>query len=135
MRSENHCVRLILLALFLVSAAVGLTTCSGPEQQLSWLDSADAVQMLRADVAREQYRFFSVCGYACEVVGVGLNFNRCFSKVASVNRIEGTSDVIVSPEHDRLLRRARTFAEQYNTLLADYLQSHSMSSCTESADW
>ena len=62
--------------------------------------------MAAKDLAHQRYRFFSVCGYSCQVVGVGsINVQRCYP-TTTVEIMEGTSDVILSEEQERLTKES-----------------------------
>src|SRR5580765_3895598 len=93
----------------LLSFAPFVSACT-ETHVLAWLDTADANQMANRDTTQGRYRFFSVCGYACQVVGVGsINAQRCYRN-AAVEPIDGTSDVILSKEQERLTKKAYEFA-------------------------
>ena len=120
-------------ALATTALFAALAACS--EHHLRWVDNANPVQRVDSDISRQHHRFYSVCGYSCEVVGVGLvNAKRCFPGI-SVEPIEGTSDVIESPEHGRLIKRARQFATEYNQRLAEHLRTKGLASCPAGTDW
>ncbi len=101
--------------------------------QLEWVDTADPKAMARHDIAQKRYRFFSVCGYACGIVGIGgLDAQRCFP-AAHEERIKGGTDAPVSDEHSRLIGKAFAFAAEYNAYVARYLVDHAQRQC--SPDW
>ena len=105
------------------------------EAELAWIENADASHMFKADASRKHYRFFVVCGFACNVVGVGsLNADRCFPNVV-VETIKGTTDMGVSSKHTRLVGQAYEFSAQYNRLVAEHLRAQGLASCRPSADW
>jgi hypothetical protein len=70
------------------------------------------------------YRFVGVMGYALEIPGVS-NYFELYSKVNGVKVIEGTSDHY--PDSLSLVQAIyfRDYAQGYNLLLLDYLQSDS----------
>lgn len=103
--------------------------------QLAWIDDANAEKMAARDTAQGRFRFFSVCGYACFVPGVGTtNAKHCFSKVV-VQHIEGTGDAYTSDEEGRLIVKAHNFAEKYNLLVESHLKRENKSQCDPSTDW
>ena len=110
-----------------------MTACQS--QPLAWIDDANAERMVMQDSAQGKYRFLSVCGYSCNVPGVGsMNAKMCFPQTP-VQIIEGTSDVFGSDEEARLNGKARTVAEQYNLLMATHLQRGKQSKCDVNANW
>jgi len=100
------------------------------------VDTADPVKAIHQDIGAGRLRFLSICGYACELPGVGdLNYTRCYSAAASVETVRGTSDVIRSDRHLRLQRTAWAFASQYNELLASHLDSLEKRTCPPGEQW
>jgi hypothetical protein len=92
--------------------------------------------MLDDDIHAGHLRFFSICGFSCNIVGLGdLNHARCYSAAASVQAIEGTSDVIRSSRHGELVRKADDFATEYNQLLAQRLDALGKRTCPAGEDW
>lgn len=106
------------------------------QAQLAWVDSADPQLMLEDDISAGRSRFFSVCGYSCNIPGVGdLNYDRCYSAVATVQVIEGTTDVTYSKRHGELVDKAGVFATEYNRLLAARLDALGKRLCPRGEDW
>lgn len=121
-------------ALLAAIASCLLFTACKP-QQLAWVNNANAQEIASRDTAQGNLRFFSVCGFSCVVPGVGTtNATLCYPKTV-VHRIEGTSDGYGSEEELQLNLKARTFAEQYNLLVASQLQREKKSACDPSTDW
>jgi hypothetical protein len=117
-----------IFAIFLL-----LSACK--PHQLAWVEDANAEKMVARDTMQGIFRFFSVCGYACSVPGVGnTNAELCYSK-AVVQVIEGTGDVIRSDEEERLNVKAREFAKRYNLLVKSYLRGENISQCDPLTDW
>ena len=112
-----------------IAAVLLLAACSAQEP-LNWVDTADPVKAIHQDIGAGRLRFLSICGYACELPGVGdLNYARCYSAAASVETVRGTSDVIRSDRHLRLQRTAWAFACQAGAAGSPGANVSSMNSC------
>src|SRR5437667_7504755 len=100
-----------------ISAMLLLTACTLADP-LDWIDHADPARMAKQDIAAGRFRFLSICGYACELPGVGgMTYFRCYSGSASIDTVDGTSDVIRSDRHLRLQNKSLTLASEYNHLV------------------
>jgi hypothetical protein len=92
---------------------------------LRWLYHADAKADFRAHVAqRRDTRFVGVTGVGLAIPGVDSATALRAARQKRVRVIEGTSDVISSPEYQRLFRKAHDYAKRYNILLLEYLRDH-----------
>jgi hypothetical protein len=119
------------LGIVLVAAAchrsARIPQTSSQAEQLRWLDHVDVQTDFRVHVEQQHdTRFISV--YALSFVGeFGLadtpETQELTRKHGSLH-LEGTTDIITSSEHARLLRKASDYAEQYNSLLLAYLREH-----------
>ena len=119
-----------------VIVAVLLLGACSTEDPLDWVENADPVKTVLQDISAGRFRFLSICGYACELPGVGdLNYARCYSAVASVESVRGTSDVIRSDRHLRLQSKTSEFASKYNELLARKLDSLGKRTCPPGEQW
>ena len=93
-------------------------------QRLRWLDSADVQADFQRHVIRDHdTRFVGVYGYTGIVPGVDEHLEARLKRQNRVRYIEGTSDAILSSEHDRLDKKASEYARQDNLLLLSYLRS------------
>lgn len=102
---------------------------------LKWVDAADADKVLHADIQKATYHFYVVCGLACSPEPLDeVNTLQCFP-IAHYLWLKGTTDTPASPEEDRLLDKAESFAWHYNMALAEYLSKHGMTSCVVGEDW
>ncbi|MEM7018520.1 MAG: hypothetical protein AAF512_14410, partial [Pseudomonadota bacterium] len=80
----------------------------------AWVELTDPAEMAYQDIKSGQIKFLQVCSYSCGTVGIGrLNASKCFPDVAQIP-IKGTSDVIMSKEHHRLMNTALEFTKRYN---------------------
>ena len=105
------------------------------EATLSWLDDADPIQMALNDFNSNSIKFHQVCSYSCGSVGIGyMNGKRCFPQIAHVP-MQGTSDVILSDEHKRLMEVAHKYATRYNTEVVRLLREKGASRCDLGVDW
>jgi len=92
--------------------------------------------MAKQDIAAGRFRFLSICGYACELPGVGdMTYFRCYSGSASVETVDGTSDVIRSDRHLRLQNKALILASDYNQLIARKLDELGKRTCPIGEQW
>lgn len=129
-------MRQLLLVGIFIAAGCGVTSGSSPslgqassETQLKWLDSATAEVWFRRDVGRKRYRFYVVHGFASMIPAVGHDaYERCYRTIERT-LIEGTGDVIESPEHSRLNRLATAFASEYNRLMKRHIDEMRGKSC------
>lgn len=119
-----------------IIAAVLLLTASWAKDPLEWVDHAEPVAMAKQDIAAGRFRFLSICGYACELPGVGeMTYSRCYSGSASVEIVHGTSDVIRSDGHLRLRKKALLLASEYNELIARKLDELGKRTCPIGEEW
>jgi hypothetical protein len=119
-----------------LALAVVLSSChrgaslpeTSPEaEQLRWLDQADVVADFTERVERQHdLRFLSV--YALTTpTAFGLDESpevRQLIQRHGERHIEGTTDIITSAEHRRLLAKASDYVKQYNALLLHFLREH-----------
>ena len=102
---------------------------------LKWVDTADAGKVLQADIKKEHYHFYVVCGLACAPEPMQkVDTLQCFPD-ARYLWLKGTTDTPASPEESRLLNKAQDFAWHYNMALAEYLSRHGMTDCVVGEDW
>ena len=124
-------VHLVSVVVALMTAAchrsASIPKTSPEAEQLRWLDRAD-VQADFQDHIEQQHdaRFISV--YAFSFAGeFGVDETpetQELTRKHGSRHIEGTTDIVTSTEHQRLLHRASEYARQYNTLLLRYLREH-----------
>ncbi len=104
-------------------------------RQMSWVDTADPEQMARRDIAAKHFRFFEVCGYACEALGIDdAPDAKCYPPYPGIKRqvFEGTGDN-VGGELARLQRKAEKFSSVYNLRIAQHLSAHGTPQCPAGA--
>ena len=102
-----------------IALALSLAACQTVDQQvrqsLRWLDSTDVEWDVRTALAAGECRPVAVEGIGIHAPGYpGESVVR---KSQASRVIEGTGDEIISDSMQLLNSRARTYAEQYNTLL------------------
>ncbi len=118
-----------------IAAILLLTACSA-EDPLDWIEHANPTNMAKRDIAAGRFRFLSICGYACELPGLGdLNYARCYSGSASVDTVQGTGDVIRSTRHLRLQHKAMAVASEYNQSIARKLDELGKRTCPVGEQW
>lgn len=123
-----------------LAALLALTTLAGgnesPEDQLTWVETADASAMLESDLTAGRLRFFAICDYSCDVRGISRQeYGRCYSKAAALENIAGTTDVIRSDRQKELQIKASMFASEYNRLLAARLDQAGKNACAKGERW
>jgi hypothetical protein len=118
-----------------IAAMLLLTACTRADP-LDWIDHADPARMAKQDIAAGRFRFFSICGYACELPGVGeMTYFRCYAGSANIDTVDGTSDVIRSDRHLRLQNKSLTLASEYNRLIARKLDELGKRTCPIGELW
>jgi hypothetical protein len=100
---------------------------SAEAEQLRWLDHVDVIADFTERVERQHdLRFASV--YAFSTAGaIGLTETPEVKQLLQKHgerHIEGTTDIVTSAEHRRLLEKARDYVKQYNILLLQYFRDH-----------
>ena len=122
-----------------IAAVLLLTACSAKDSAkdpLDWIEHAEPAGMAKQDIAAGRFRFLSICGYACELPGIGeMTYRRCYSGSASVETVDGTSDVIRSDRHSRLQNKALILASEYNQLIARKLDEFGKRTCPIGEQW
>jgi hypothetical protein len=92
--------------------------------------------MAKQDIAAGRFRFLSICGYACELPGVGhMTYFRCYSGSANMETVDGTSDVMRSDRHLRPQNKALVLASEYNDLIARKLDDLGKRTCPIGEQW
>jgi len=100
---------------------------SAEAEQLRWLDHADVIaDFIKRVEQQHDLRFASV--YAFSTPGaLGLAETPEVKQLLQKHgerHIEGTTDIVTSAEHRRLLQKASDNVEQYNILLLHYFREH-----------
>ena len=103
--------------------------------QLKWLDKANASALLHADIKKGVFHFYVVCGMTCEPEPFDkVDALECYPS-ATYFRMEGTADTSSSEEGEKYQEKAKLFALQYNSQLAEFLSRNGRSSCIAGEDW
>ena len=115
-------VFLMLAVAALVLTAIAETPPPYPVTLLQWVDRADVKADFRRNVEeRHDMRFVAVNGIASNIIpGADSALIRKFGFWT----IAGTGDAVLSDEHERLVRRAFHYAEEYDSMLLDYFRKH-----------
>ena|SRR5437016_4240008 len=100
---------------------------SAEAEQLRWLDNTDVIADFAERVEHQHdLRFASV--YAFSTAGaIGLAETPEVKQLLQKHgerHIEGTTDIITSAEHRRLLQKASDYVKRYNILLLYYFREH-----------
>jgi len=93
---------------------------------LATLNLADPIADLEANLAKQDKRFIGINGYTCTAPGINDEDYDEYKLVQSssygLKCLAGTSDVIESNEHMRLINQAETYARTYNLELKRRVQ-------------
>lgn len=105
------------------------------KRELGWVEGPDAVSRIAEDVALKNYRFLSVCGLGCAVVGVSeIAVRMCFPDVEVVV-VDKTTEAVQSERHAELKKKAKAFAQDYNRRMAAHLKALGAGACPPPVDW
>lgn len=100
---------------------------AGPElkevEQLRWVERAEPIADAKAAVERKNFVLLGVHGYTWLIPGVKESQKFEYREKYGMQLIEGTDDVVLGPEHGRLIGLATKYAEKYNL----YVLSHANS--------
>ena len=91
-------------------------------QQLRWVERADPIADAKAAIERRDFVLLGVRGYTWLIPGVEEPQKFEYRDKYGMKLIEGTDDVVLWPEHQRLIRLATKYAEIYNL----YILSHAL---------
>ncbi|MDH3380557.1 MAG: hypothetical protein OER87_19305 [Gammaproteobacteria bacterium] len=118
-----------------MTTAFGAVADASPVEQLKWLQTTSVEQAFKRDRGAGKQRFYVIFGYSQEIVGIGnLNYSRCYRGVELVV-MRGTSDTPESEEHSRLIDLAYAFADEYNRLMQQHIDSQGGRTCPAEANW
>jgi hypothetical protein len=113
------------LELISITLALSIAACQTVDHQvrqsLRWLDSTKVERDVRSAVAAGECRPVAIEGIA--IHAPGYPGEPVVRKSQASRVIEGTGDEIISDSMQLLNSRARTYAEQYNTLLWKLIRS------------
>jgi hypothetical protein len=118
---------IVALATVACQRSASIPKTSPEAEQLRWLDTADARADFRDHVERQHdARFISIYGlsFVSEFGIAETPETQELTHKHGSRHIYGTTDIITSTEHERLLRKASEYAQQYNLLLLQYLREH-----------
>lgn len=105
------------------------------ERELGWVNGADVPDRIKKDTAQKTYRFLSVCGLGCSIVGVSEVTVRMCHPDVDVVMADKTTDAVQSEKHAELKQKAKVFAEDYNRMMAAHLKSIGAGACPAPVDW
>lgn len=122
---------LIPLVLSLIFALLALNAHSNSNQEailehkLRTLNLENPKQDLTKNIGRDDFRFIGLYGYAQYFPGTNENDYPLINKYG-ISMIEGTSDLIESEKHKELIRKAKQYAEIYNSALLNRVKEHNV---------
>ena len=116
----------LILNLFILCAFGALPSYAAAAErdqveQLRWVEKADPIADASAAVARNDFVLLGIRGYTWTIPGVDEAKKFEYREKYGMRLIEGTDDVVLGPEHLRLIGLSRGYAERYN----QYVLSHS----------
>ncbi len=95
------------------------------KNELETLNIDNPKQDLTTKIGRDDFRFIGLYGYAQYFPGIKENDYEFIKKHGTL-MFEGTSDVIESEEHSKLIQKAKQYAETYNITLLNHLKKHNV---------
>lgn len=105
------------------------------QRELGWAESADPAAWAAQDRVQRNYRFMSVCGLGCAIVGVSDVTVRMCHPTVPVDVVDKTTEAVQSERHSALKKKARAFAEDYNRLMAEHLKAAGEGACPPPVNW
>lgn len=113
----------IIAALF-CALSTSPVYAAGPElnevEQLRWVEMADPIADAKAAIGRKDFALLGVRGYTWLLPGVEESKKFEYSEKYGKRLIEGTDDVVLGTEHQRLIQLATKYAEKYNRYVLSY---------------
>jgi|CXWL01.1.fsa_nt_gi hypothetical protein len=115
---------LIIIAVLFCGLSTAPIYAAGPElkevEQLRWVEMADPIVDAKAAIERKDFALLGVRGYTWRIPGVEESKKLEYSEKYGKRLIEGTDDVVLGPEHQRLIQLATKYAEKYNRYVLSY---------------
>ena len=94
--------------------------------QMEWLNNADPNKDLEKAIAKSDFRFIGLYGYALFTPWVNIN---CLNRDKDINPIKGTSDAVLGYQHHKLIAIGNVYAEHYNSIMRIYLEKNGKFKC------
>ena len=111
--------RILTTLLLAVSINGCATAMNDYEQQLQWVENADASADANAALEKGDFRFMAMAQRGTVIPGVDANKMRQYELHCGVKFIEGATDAIRSDEQLRLMKKAFEYAGRYNKIIAE----------------
>ena len=108
---------LLFFYLGVYSFAIAGEASPDPVKQLKWLESANPENDAKKAIEEKDFRLRATYGYALEIPGVDPKDWIEYEKIYGVNPIEGTGDLLINEEHERLSKLAHEYATEYNKVI------------------
>ena len=89
-------------------------------EPLRWVEKADPIADAKAAIERKDFALLSVRGYTWRIPGVEESKKFEYGEKYGKRFIEGTDDVVLGAEHQRLIKLATKYAEKYNRYVLTY---------------
>jgi hypothetical protein len=113
-----------IIAVLFCALSTAPVYADGPElkevEQLRWVEMADPIADAKAAIGRKDFSLLGVRGYTWRIPGIEESKKFEYSEKYGKRLIEGTDDVVLGPEHQRLIQLATKYAESYNLYLLTY---------------
>ena len=94
--------------------------------QMEWLNNADPDKDFEKAIAKSDFRFIGLYGYALFTPGVNIS---CLNPDKDINPIKGTSDFVLGYQHHKLIAIGNVYAEHYNSRMRIYLEESGKFKC------
>lgn len=89
-------------------------------QALAWANSVNAENDAKAAIKKKDYRLFIVAGRGERVVGIDAKSAERLKQACGTQYIQGSTDVLRDDQHMQALKKAYSYAEQYNQIVAKH---------------
>lgn len=107
----------LFILLFLATLTGCATAMNDFEQNLQWVESADARADAKAALKKNDFRFMAAAQRSTVIPGVDPQKTRQYELHCGVIFMPGVTDTIRSKEQLRLIKKAWEYAGQYNEII------------------
>lgn len=118
----NRTALVVCAALLVGCAPVRVPGPTEEVTQLRWVEAADPIIDAKRVVKRKDFTLLGVNGYTWTIPGVAEADKFAYRDKYGMKTIEGTSDMIMGSEHERLIELATKYAKTYNEYLLNHAQ-------------
>lgn len=112
----------MLLGLSFTIPVVAEDAIEDDVSQLQWLKKADPIADASKAIDAKNYKLFAVAEYTWTIPGVSEENKFEYRDKYGITIIKGTSDVVLSSEHAKLIQLAAVYARKYNLQIMKHLK-------------